>query len=119
MSVKITVELPEELAQRTRVVAARTGRALEATLIDLIDRASETPVELLSDQDLLNVCDQEMEPAQQEQLSELLDRNREGTLDRSGSDRLDDLMRVYRRGLVRKAQALQVAVARGLKPRER
>lgn len=32
------------------------------------------------------------------------------------SARLDELMHLYRRGLVRKAQALKVAVERGLRP---
>ena len=57
-----------------------------------------------------------MENGQQEELSELLARNREGALTDAERDRLDGLMRVYRRGLVRKGQALKTAVARGLKP---
>ena len=43
--------------------------------------------------------------------------DRDGLLQEPERRRLDDLMRVYRRGLVRKAQALRTAVARGLRPR--
>jgi hypothetical protein len=50
-------------------------------------------------------------------LSDLLDRNQEGDLDEAGRRRLDELMRTYRLGLVRKAQAIKVAVNRGLRPR--
>jgi hypothetical protein len=57
----------------------------------------------------------QMEPEQQEALSDLLDRNREGQLDNEETNQLDELMQVYRSGLVRKARALKVAVERGLR----
>jgi len=43
-------------------------------------------------------------------------RNREGQLDNEETNQLDELMQVYRGGLVRKARALKVAVERGLRP---
>jgi hypothetical protein len=43
-----------------------------------------------------------------------LARQREGTLNDTERHQLDHLMDVYRRGMVRKAQALKVAVDRGL-----
>ena len=57
-----------------------------------------------------------MEPEQQEVFSDLLARNREGQLNDVEVRQLDELMQVYRRGWVRKARALKVAVERGLKP---
>ena len=48
-------------------------------------------------------------------LSELLERNREGTLDADGQRELDEMMRLYEHGLLRKSQALKVAVQRGLR----
>ena len=66
---------------------------------------------------LLAVCDGQLEASLQELLSDLLERNQEGALDGAERRRLDDLMRTYRVGLVRKAQALKVAVNRGLRPR--
>ena len=53
-----------------------------------------------------------METEQQETLSELLARNREGQLTEAEVSQLDALMQVYRRGLVRKAKPLKVAVSR-------
>jgi hypothetical protein len=118
MSEKVTVELPEELAQRARAVAAQTHRRFEDVLVEWIDRAgTEPPVESLADDDVLALCQRQLDAGQQEELSELLERNREGVLRDPERDRLDELMRIYRRGLVRKAQALRTAVARGLKPR--
>ena len=54
-------------------------------------------------------------PEQQDALSTLLERNQENTLDDDQRRRLDELMRVYERGLLRKAPALRVAVQRGLR----
>jgi hypothetical protein len=86
-------------------------------LVEWIDRAStELPVESLPNDWVLALCDMQMEPEQQAALSNLLAGNREGELDNEEVNQLDELMQVYRRGLVRKAQALKVAVERGLKP---
>ena len=118
MTEKVTVELPEDVAQKVRTVAARTQRSFDEVLAELVRRAdAEGALELLPAEELLAVCDSEPDPAQQEELSELLERNREGALLAGDRGRLDELMRSYRAGLVRKAQALKVAVSRGLRPR--
>jgi hypothetical protein len=118
MSERVTVELPGELAERVRTVAAQTHRPLEAVIVEWLDRAvAEPAVELLSDDQLLALCDGQWDTQPQEELSDLLARNREGLLLPAERERLDGLMRLYRKGLVRKAQALHVAVARGLRPR--
>jgi hypothetical protein len=61
------------------------------------------------------LCDGQLTDQDQEELSSLLARNREGQLDDTDRIRLDALMQMYRRGLVRKAQAWRVSVARGLR----
>jgi hypothetical protein len=48
-------------------------------------------------------------------LSCLLARNRDSQLDDTDRTRLDALMQLYRQGLVRKAHAWKVAVARDLR----
>lgn len=48
-------------------------------------------------------------------LSELLERNREGTLDSTGQRELDEMTRLYEWGLLRKSKAFKVAVQRGLR----
>ena len=113
----VTLELPETLAQRAKEIAVLTNRRLEEVLVEWIDRASqELPVESLPDDWVLALCDMQLELEQQEALSELLDRNRERQLNNEEANQLDELMQVYRSGLVRKARALKVAVERGLKP---
>ena len=114
MSVRVTVELPEELAQRARAAAARARRSVEEVLVEWLDRGGEMPVDSLSDEQVLALCDAEMDAALQEELSDLLAQNREGPLPEASRPRLEELMQVYRRGLVRKSEAWKVAVARGL-----
>jgi uncharacterized protein YbgA (DUF1722 family) len=57
-----------------------------------------------------------MSEDQQRELGDLLARQREGSLDGIERRRLNELMDLYRRGMVQKAQALKVAVDRGLQP---
>ena len=113
----VTLELPDEVARSAREVADRTYRPLEDVLVDWIGRvAAERPVESLPDDQVLALCDIEMDVEQQEELGNLLARNREGLISNAERARLDELMMAYRRGLVRKARALKVAVERGLRP---
>jgi hypothetical protein len=113
----VTLQLPETLAQRAKEIAAFTHRRLEDVLVEWIDRAiTELPLESLPDEQVLALCEMQMEGEQQELFSELLARNQEGQLNDTEVSQLDELMQVYRRGLVRKARALKVAVERGLKP---
>jgi len=117
MGETVTLELPEDVVRSAREVATRTQRRLEDVLVDWIDRvATDLPVELLPDEEVLALSEMQMDPKQQEELSDLLARNREGLLNEEEHARLDELMQVYRRGLVRKAQAIKVAVERGLRP---
>lgn len=117
MSERVILELPERVAREAREVAARTHRQVEDILVEWIEAAvAEPPVEFLPDDEVLALRDMQMDSDQQEALSDLLARNREGVLNEEEHSQLDELMQIYRRGLVRKAQALKVAVERGLRP---
>ena len=117
MGQTVTLELPEELARRASAEADRTHRRLEEVLLEWIDLlANDAPVEALPDDQVLALSDIAMEDNQQDELTALLDAQREGELSRAESTRLDELMTVYRRGMVRKARALKTAVERGLRP---
>lgn len=113
----VTLDLPPDVAQRAEAVAVRSHRRVEDVLLEwLLHAATDVPVDLLSDAQVLVLCDQQMSEEQQRDLGDLLERQREGRLDQSARRQLTDLMDVYRRGLIRKAQALKVAVDRGLLP---
>jgi hypothetical protein len=112
----VRLELSDTLAQQAKQIAALTDRRLEDVLVEWIDRAvTELPIESLPDEQILTLCDLQMEPRQQELLSDLLGRNQEGHLNPAETAQLDQLMTIYRRGLVQKARALKVAVERSLR----
>jgi hypothetical protein len=113
---QVVLALPAALVRRAERIAQRSHRPLETVLAEWIDRAAaETPVEALDDDDLLAACDARMGQEEQAELSSLLADNREGRLDEAGRALLDERMREYDRRLLRKAQALREAVARGLR----
>lgn len=116
MSEYVTLNLPEDLARSVKKVAERSKRPVEDVLVDWINKAlSDLPVESLPDEEVLALCDLQMDEALQQEMSLLLQQNREGQLDEIKRSRLDEIMKVYREGMIRKAQAWNVAVARGLK----
>ncbi len=116
MSQRLTVELPDELARRAQDAAAASNRRLEDAVVDWISQAiAEPETEALSDAELLTRCDTTIAADLQEELSGLLADAREGELGDAGRSRLDQLMMIYRRGLVQKARAWREAVARGLR----
>ncbi len=107
MSEVITLEVPEAVAERARAVAAQTQRPVEDVLLEWLGQAAmNVPVELLSDAQVLALRDLAMDTEQQETLSILLARQREGQLTIDERCQLDALMTVYRRGMQRKAEAM-------------
>ncbi len=117
MSQRLTVELPDEVAQRARGLAEARNRRLEDAAVEWISEAvAAVEVRALPDDELLRRCDATMGADAQEELSALLLAAREGALAESSRERLDRLMAIYRCGLVQKARAWREAVARGLRP---
>lgn len=117
MSEIVTLEIPDEVAHRARALATATNRRIEDVVVEWIGRAAAEPVmKSLPDDELLTLCELKLDAAQQVELSALLGRHREGELNDKERVRLDELMAVYRRGLVLKARAIHEAVGRGLKP---
>ena len=111
----VTLNVPEHVVSRARVEARRTSRPLETILLEWLERAGQEDLESLSDDQLLILCDGMMNSKSHNELSDLLANNRENGLDESGRHRLAELMAEYQQGLLRKARAWKIAVARGLK----
>lgn len=117
MGQSVTLDSPPDLAQRAAAVAQQTQRRVEDVLLEWLGRvASDVPVESLPDEQVLALANREMSQREQRELTALLAHQREGTLDDGARARLDELMAIYRRGMVEKARALKVAVERGLRP---
>src|SRR2546430_1322681 len=115
MSQQITIEVSEQVVRQATQVAAQTERSVEEVLASWLEAVIiELPVEELSDDEVLALTELHFTDEQQATLSDLLAQNREGTLDAERQKYLDELMRLYEHGLLRKSQALRVAVQRGL-----
>jgi hypothetical protein len=113
----VTIEISDAAARRAQKKATESARRVEEVLAEWIDRvAVDPPVETLPNDEILALCRSELAESQQQELSDLLARNREGTLGTAERSRLDERMNLYRHGLVRKAQAIHVAVQRELIP---
>ena len=114
MSQVLELAVPDELASRVQTEAARSARPVQDVMLDWL-QAGADDLEHLPDSQLLAVCDGSLDPSDQEELSELLARNRAGQLDAVERQRLQTLMADYQHGLLRKARAWRIAVARGLR----
>ncbi|MEA5476421.1 hypothetical protein VB774_02205 [Pseudanabaena galeata UHCC 0370] len=69
----------------------------------------------LSDQQVIAITELQMEPSQDQKLSQLLQTQQERTLTTAEQSELEMLMEIYQAGLLRKAQALNESVKRGLR----
>ncbi|HEY6328137.1 MAG TPA: hypothetical protein VI756_02290 [Blastocatellia bacterium] len=116
MSRQITIEVSDEVAREASRVAEQTSRRVEEVLSGWLESViTGMPVDSLSDHDVMALAELSLPSEQQALLSDLLSKNSEGTLDRQALNQLDQLMRLYERGLLRKSQALRVSVQRGLR----
>ena len=116
MSQAITIPVPDHVARVAAQVAERSQRSIEDVLAEWLDRiSSDIPVELLPDEEVLALTELQLGDEEQAIFSSLLEKNREGALSAAEQLQLDEMMRVYEHGLLRKAQALRVAVQRGLR----
>jgi hypothetical protein len=127
MAEQVILNLPDRLAKQVHEVAELTQRKLEDVLIEWLDSYAcaisdrggleEIVIVDLSDEQILKLCDLQMSNQEQTQMSLLLEKQRENTLQPGELEQLDGLLQGYRRGMVRKAEALKVAVGRGLRAR--
>jgi hypothetical protein len=123
MSTQITITLPDEVYQRAERFARLANRDIASVLVDTIqlsippiraDIFDLEPISDLPDEQVLALTELQMEPDQDERLSELLDRQQAGLLAEDERLELQALMQIYQEGLLRKATAFSEAVKRGL-----
>ncbi|HWQ34916.1 MAG TPA: hypothetical protein VNQ79_18880 [Blastocatellia bacterium] len=116
MSEQITLQVSDEVIRHAASIAACNQQSVEKVLADLLESAIyETPVELLSDEEVVALTELRLPPEQEARLSELLAGHREGELNDDEKRELDRLMKIYERGILRQSKALREAVARGLR----
>jgi hypothetical protein len=76
--------------------------------------STTAPMTSLSDEDVLKLTELQMDPVEDRRLSRLLDRQQKGKFTAGESAELFTLMQSYESRLLRKEQALNEAVRRGL-----
>ncbi len=124
MTTTVTLHLPDDLYQRATGFANLLGRDVMDILVDtltlsLAPIATQSgvmpPVSGLNDLEVLALSESQLRPQDDERLSELLDRQQDQLLTTSEQSELLGLMQIYQEALLRKAQALQESVQRGLR----
>lgn len=122
MSAQITVTLPEDVLQRAEWWARRAGRPVADLLAETIEASlrplaapaeGERPLTAWSDDEVLAATNADLTPANDQRLTELLDRQQAGILAGAEPAELTALMHLYQQGLLRRAQAVREAVRRG------
>ena len=124
MSTNVTVTLADDVylhvTQLARLanldVKEVLAEAIELSLLPGTSRWTEIkPVTELSDKEVLKLARLQMSPAEDRRFSRLLHSQQSGPLTPEERTELLTLMQAYGNGLLRKAQALNEAVRRGLR----
>ena len=129
MTTKITLTLSDEIYQKAEYFAQLTNRNVADVLAQVIalsfspltpntvstESQERVSVATLSNQEVIALTELQMEPEQDQRLSELLYNQQAGTLTDAERSQLWVLMQVYQEKLLLKAQALREAVQRGLR----
>jgi hypothetical protein len=124
MSKLVVVDLPDEIYRRAESLARLARREVGEVLADAITLSLSSldgpsvegsPMAGLSDRDVVELTALQLPPAQDRRLSQLLDRQQAQELTETERTDLQALMQQYQQGLLRKAEALNEAVRRGLR----
>lgn len=122
-SIQVTISLPEEVYQRAQRFSRLINRDLASVLADTVgsslpplsNQVETLPaISELSDLAILDLAESMLSTQQDQRLSELLEKQREGELVGNDSQELEALMQVYNEGWLRKTAGLVEAVERGL-----
>ena len=125
MTTQVTVTLPDDTARRAEYLAHLTDRDVADILAETIalsldplstPPATGTSVEALPDAEVLEIADSSMDREQDQRMQRLLELQQASGLTTEDHAALFALGAIYQDGLLRKAQALRVAVQRGLRP---
>jgi hypothetical protein len=115
MNQEVTLTVSDNVWLYAKAMATQNKQRIEEVLSDWLEKvSSEIEIEKLSDAKIMELANLQMPEEQQEILHDLLDKNGEGELTNLEKIRLDEMMEVYEDALLRKSQAMRVAVERGL-----
>ena len=121
---QVTITVPDATYRRAERLARASRRRVVDVLADSIElslsplgasREEESSTSELPDSEVLALSELQLTLEQDQRLSALLERQQAGTLQPGERGELAVLMELYQEGLLRKAEALQEAVKRGLR----
>lgn len=124
MSRQVIVDLPDEVYRRAENLARLSRREVGDVLADAITLSlssldgpgtEQRPMARLSDREVVELAELQLTPTQDRRLSKLLDRQQAQRITEKERTELQGLMQRYQQGLLRKAEALNEAVRRGLR----
>jgi len=124
MSTQVRITLHDEVYRRAKRLAQMSNRKIEELLAQAIELSLSPvgaatddykPVSKLSDAEVLELSQMQMDAKQERRFSRLLNKQQAGKLSNSEGSELLALMQNYQEKLLRKAQALREAVRRGLR----
>lgn len=126
MAITITLDLPSGLVEHAQYFGQATQRNVNQVLVDTLemmwptldeipDTSMYPPISSMSDEDVILVADQIMDPVRDQRLTDLQSRRKSLGLTPYERYELSALMQIYRLGLLRKSEGLAEAVHRGLK----
>lgn len=122
-TIQVTIDLPKEIYQRAERFARLINRDLSSVLADTVvsslpplsDQTDILPsVMEMSDRAVLDLANSTLPTTQDQRLSKLLEKQREGGLVANEPQELEVLMQRYNEGWLRKTAGLVEAVQRGL-----
>ncbi len=115
MNQQITLTVPENVWFYAKAVAARSKQRVEDVLSDWMEKgSSEFDLEKLSDTEILALTKMKISTEKQKRLSKLLFKSREIGLKKAEQEELDLMIEISELNTLKKAEALQIAVKRGL-----
>ncbi len=115
MNQEITLTVPENVWFFAKAAANRSKQKIEDVLVNWIEKgSSEVDLEKLADSEILAFTKMKISPEKQERLSNLLFKNRESKLNKKEQEELDLMVELCELNNLKKAEAIQIAVKRGL-----
>ena len=122
-----TIAIPQTLYEKARRLATQTSQqvedvictrlegALDQPLLDLPtdERAELQAMSYLSDDPLWTIAREQMQPALQESMSQLMEKNSQGTITEDETRALSALVERGQRLTLRKSQAMKLLLDRG------
>ena len=115
MNHEVTLQVSDKLIKQAALYAVRKKRRVEEVLSDWLEGVFQDKfTDKMSDAEILALTKIQISSEEQERLSDLLFRNRETGLSLDEQQELDLLIEISERNMLRKSEALRIAVERGL-----